>query len=42
MLYNMTKNEDIAPWESKDIEVSRPKIGIPLPVIRNNVAMVTS
>ena len=40
--YNVTKNEDIEPWESKDTEVSRPKIGIPLPVIRNNVAKVTS
>lgn len=30
---------DILPWESKDIKVSRPKIGIYLPVIGDDVAM---
>lgn len=32
--------EDFSPWESKGIKVSRPKIGIQLTVIRDNVAIV--
>lgn len=33
---------DTLPWESKDIKVSRPKIGTYLLVIGNDAAMVTT
>ena len=42
LFYNVAKSKDISLRECKDLNVFRPKIGIYLPFIRDDDAIVTS